>query len=121
MISLIYKTLKITSETSHRNHPWLYDKFNKVDKNNIQHIHNVSEQGNKFCMIDENILSQIENNDDVRLQGFLQCEKYFEKYRDDILKAFQIPSHIKSLIDKTYPNFKKESYYFTCKIGRLCQ
>lgn len=112
-----HKMFKITNHTG--DHDWLYNGFDMVD---IKHINNknykrITEQGNKFCMVDQNITEQIELNTNIMIKGYLQCEQYFAEYKEDILKIFEIPENTVQSVRRTYPKFVSDSYFLHVRLG----
>ena len=79
------KYLKITNNKDNK---WLYDKFDKINHKSVNYK-KITEQGNKFCMVDQNIIDEIESNSNITIKGYLQCVKYFSEYKQDILNFFE--------------------------------
>ena len=108
------KSLKITSNFRYN---WLYSRFEKIEEKDYLHVHRILEDDDKFCMIDTSITTQIQIFDDIIIKGYLQCEKYFSEYREELLNLFRLPSHIITLFKNTYPNFNTNSYFLHVRLG----
>ena len=107
------KYLKITNNKDNK---WLYDKFDKINHKSVNYK-KITEQGNKFCMVDQNIIDEIESNSNITIKGYLQCVKYFSEYKQDILNFFEIPVSTIQLVKKTYPKFVNDSYFLHVRLG----
>jgi hypothetical protein len=79
------RTLILVSNRNHYTETF-FNKFNIIQPEHLPSMHNYCELDNKQCFrYNDSILS----NDDVTIYGYLQTEKYFQKYRQDILSFFK--------------------------------
>lgn len=107
------KDLKIANIKDHK---WLYDKFDTINHKSVNYK-KITEQGNKCCMVDQHIIDELESNSNVTIKGYLQCEKYFIEYKQDVLKFFEIPVSTIQLVKTTYPKLVRDSYFLHVRIG----
>ena len=84
----------------------------KYKDNLFKTIPTDSFKGRDFVMYNEPTFKYseiIKDDKDMMIDGYFQSEKYFEKYRDDILNLFTFPDDIVEQVETKYQKF---SYFF---------